>query len=126
MARLGVDAATRDLLSTLRRAGPPYRLSPTEIARRSLITQGAVSQRLRRAEEQGLVRRVKEGTDGRRTAVELTLQGHDLVERTVDELLHHEEQLLSSLDANQREQLSGLLKVLLADLVERFGAEDRP
>jgi DNA-binding MarR family transcriptional regulator len=121
MARLGLDAPTRDLLSTLRRAGPPYRLTPTEIARATLVSPGAVSQRLTRAEERGLVRRHRAGADGRSVTVELTDAGHALVERTVGELLAHEETLLAGLTEAQREHLSGLLRLLLADLADRLG-----
>lgn len=125
-ARAGMDAATRDLLSTLRRAGPPYRLAAGEIARQSLVSAGAISQRVARAEQRGLVRRGRGGDDGRSVLVELTDTGHRLIEDHVDDLLHHEETLLDSLDAAQREQLTELLRVLLGDLTERFGAEDRP
>ncbi|MFC7640151.1 hypothetical protein ACFQX6_03235 [Streptosporangium lutulentum] len=34
----GIDAATLDLLSVIRRSGPPYTLSTREIARRTLVT----------------------------------------------------------------------------------------
>ncbi|MBB5158235.1 MarR family winged helix-turn-helix transcriptional regulator [Saccharopolyspora phatthalungensis] len=125
-ARIGLDAATRDLLSTLRRSGPPYRLAAGEIARQSLVSAGAISQRVARAEQRGLVRRGKGGADGRSVLVELTDAGHQLIEQRVDELLRHEETLLNSLDAGQQEQLTELLRILLRDLGERFGAEDRP
>ena len=119
MQRLDVDTATRDLLSTLRRAGPPYRMSAGEIAAASLVTRGAVSQRVARAEAQGLVRRARADGDRRRVVVELTPEGHALVERTVDELLRHEDDLLSSLDEGQRAQLADLLRIVLADLTRR-------
>lgn len=124
--RLGIDASALDLLSTLRRAGPPYRLAPSEIAARSMVSAGAVSQRLSRAESAGLVRRLPSGTDGRGIIVELTQDGHDLTERTVDELLRHEETLLSALTPEQSSDLADLLKILLADLTERLGADDGP
>jgi DNA-binding MarR family transcriptional regulator len=116
LAGLGIDAATLDLLSTLRRAGRPYRLSPGELARRTLVSAGAISQRVARAERDGLVRRVRSEQDGRAVLVALTPDGHALVERTVDRLLSHEESLLSSLTSQQRAQLAGLLRVLLAGL----------
>ncbi|TWF95923.1 MarR family winged helix-turn-helix transcriptional regulator [Saccharopolyspora dendranthemae] len=125
-ARAGVDAATRDLLSTLRRSGPPYRLAAGEIARQSLVSAGAISQRVTRAEQRGLVVRARGGHDGRTVQVELTDAGHALVQDHVEDLLRHEETLLSSLSAQQREQLTGLLRVLLGDLTTRFGADDRP
>lgn len=125
-ARIGLDAPTRDLLSTLRRSGPPYRLSSGEIARQGLVSAGAISQRLARAEQRGLIRRTKDGADGRTVLVELTGDGHRLIEDRVDDLLRHEETLLHSLDPQQRNQLADLLRVLLADLTDRFGADDRP
>lgn len=125
-ALLGIDAATRDLLATLRRAGTPYRLSPSEIARHVLISPGAVSQRVARAERDGWVRRLRSGADGRAVLVELTPAGHAIIERTVDELLSHEQTLLSGLTEEDQEQLSALLRTLLCDLIHRFGVEDRP
>lgn len=119
MARLGIDAPTRDLLSTLRRAGPPYRLTAGELARATLVSPGAISQRLTKAEAQGLVARHRAGADGRAVTVELTAAGHALVERTVDDLLRHEETLLTGLDPDQRAQLTALLRLLLADLTGR-------
>jgi DNA-binding MarR family transcriptional regulator len=119
LARLGVDAATLDLLSTLRRAGRPCRLTAGSIAELSLVSAGAISQRVARAEREGLVRRERSPADGRLSYVTLTAQGHALIERTVDELLGHEEALLSGLTASQREDLSALLRVLLASLHDR-------
>lgn len=58
--------------------------------------------------------------------VELTGAGHALVEHTVDELLTHEQALLSGLTRGQQHQLAGLLRTLLADLGHRLGVEDRP
>ncbi|MGW7255071.1 MarR family winged helix-turn-helix transcriptional regulator [Streptomyces sp. NPDC054834] len=72
----GIDAATLDLLSVIRRSGPPYALSTREIARRTLVTAGAISQRVARAERDGLVRRAP-GAGGRRSVeVSLTVEGH--------------------------------------------------
>ncbi|NED99104.1 MarR family winged helix-turn-helix transcriptional regulator [Phytoactinopolyspora halotolerans] len=119
MARLGMDTATRDLLATLRRAGAPYALPVQEIARRCAVTSGAISQRVRRAEGQDLVTRRKSDDDGRGVVVGLTPRGHDLIERTVDDLLHHEETLLSALGTEQREELSKLLRLLHTDLQRR-------
>lgn len=116
LLRLGIDAATLDLLSTLRRAGAPYRLTAGAIAVRSLVSAGAISQRVARAERDGLVTRQRSAKDGRQSYVALTSAGHALIERSVDDLLSHEESLLSALTPAQRDQLSGLLRVLLASL----------
>lgn len=116
LARLGIDAATLDLLSTLRRAGPPYRLTAGEIAAQTLVSAGAISQRIARAEGEGLVRRDRSPDDGRVTYVTLTAAGRALIERGVDELLSHEDELLDGLTAPQQKELANLLKILLSSL----------
>ncbi|GIG61269.1 MarR family transcriptional regulator [Longispora fulva] len=118
LTRLGIDAATLDLLSTLRRSGTPYRLPPGELARLSLVSAGAISQRVARAETDGLVRREKGGPDGRSVLVTLTAAGHALLDRSVDDLLTHEQSLLGALAPDELGQLSALLKALLAGLSE--------
>jgi DNA-binding MarR family transcriptional regulator len=119
LAAAGADAATLDLLSVLRRAGPPYVLTTRELAERSRVTAGAISQRLARAERQGLVRRAR-GEGSRRVAVWLTDAGQALVERLVDQVLGREAELVSLLTSEQREQLAELLRTLLADLDARI------
>lgn len=116
LSQLGIDSATLDLLATLRRAGPPYQLSPGQLAQRALVSAGAVSQRVTRAQRSGLVTRQPAGGDGRGVLVTLTAAGHALVERTVDELLRHEETLLAPLTAPQRKQLAATLRALLTQL----------
>jgi DNA-binding MarR family transcriptional regulator len=69
-----------------------------------------------RAEREGLVRRERSPADGRLSYVTLTAAGHALIERSVDELLRHEEALLSGLAAARREDLTALLRVLLGSL----------
>jgi DNA-binding MarR family transcriptional regulator len=82
----------------------------------SLVSAGAISQRVARAEREGLVRRERSPADGRLSYVTLTDAGHALIERSVDELLRHEEALLSGLATGQREDLTALLRVLLGSL----------
>ncbi|WEB43129.1 MarR family transcriptional regulator [Streptomyces yunnanensis] len=122
--RAGVDIATLDLLSVLRRSGPPYTLSTRELSRRSMVTAGAISQRVARAEREGLVtRRPGEGRP-RSVLVELTPTGHDVVESTVDQVLGREAELLQALSPEQQEQLTELLRILLLDVQHRLG-DDR-
>ena len=109
-----VDGATLDLLSVLRRAGPPYRLTTREIAQRALVTAGAVSQRVARAEREGLVWRATAGNGSRAVNVTLTKAGHALVERTVDQVLVREAELVRSLAPAERTDLAALLDRLLA------------
>ncbi|MFG3255759.1 MarR family winged helix-turn-helix transcriptional regulator [Streptomyces sp. NPDC048172] len=124
LAGAGVDAATLDLLSVLRRAGEPYALTTRELAARSLVTAGAISQRVARAEKDGLVTRRPGEPRPRAVTVALTDAGHALVESTVDQVLTREADLLSGLTTAQQTQLAGLLRVLLQDVQRRLG-DDR-
>jgi DNA-binding MarR family transcriptional regulator len=117
LRRLGVDPSTLDLLSVIRRAGPPYELTTREITRRTLVTAGAVSQRVARAERSGLVRRGPSTASRRAVAVTLTDAGHQLIEAMVAGLLAHEAGLLTALTAAERTALVSLLATLERSLV---------
>jgi DNA-binding MarR family transcriptional regulator len=122
LTRAGVDSATLDLLSVLRRAGKPYELTTREIGARTLVTAGAISQRVARAETDGLVARTPMGDGSRAVIVRLTDKGHALVERTVDGVLARESDLLGGLNGRQRTTLKRLLGELLATVSEQVGA----
>ncbi|WP_405820085.1 MarR family winged helix-turn-helix transcriptional regulator [Streptomyces sp. NBC_01390] len=120
-----IDAATLDLLSVIRRSGAPYTLSTREIALRTLVTAGAISQRVARAEREGLVQRAP-GTTGRRTVmVNLTAEGHALIERSVDAVLGREATLVSSLSTRERTALTEMLDKLMTDVRRRTAPEER-
>lgn len=126
LARFGIDRATLDLLSVLRRSGPPYTLEPGALAARSLVSAGAVTQRVTRAENAGLVT-VRRTASGRRTLdVSLADAGHAWVDRSVAELLTHEESLVEHLGPADRAELARLLALLLDGLHERLGVPDSP
>lgn len=112
LAKLEVDPSTLDLLSVIRRSGPPYELTTREITRRTLITAGAVSQRIARAEQAGLVKRSPSSASRRAISVRLTDGGHRLIETTVHQMLDHEAQLVSVLTAAERAVLAGVLAKL--------------
>jgi DNA-binding MarR family transcriptional regulator len=112
LAVLGIDSSTLDLLSVIRRSGPPYELTTREITRRTLVTAGAVSQRVARAERAGLVVRAASSASRRAVAVRLTAAGHELIEAAVSQLLGHEAELVGALTAAERSALAGFLAKL--------------
>ncbi|RKT09782.1 DNA-binding MarR family transcriptional regulator [Streptomyces sp. 1114.5] len=120
----GIDAATLDLLSVIRRSGPPYALSTRELARRTLVTAGAISQRVARAERDGLVERASAGTGRRTVLVKLTTEGHALIERSVDTVLGREATLVSCLSDDERITLIAILDKLMADVRRRTTREE--
>ncbi|MDQ2790814.1 MAG: MarR family transcriptional regulator [Actinomycetota bacterium] len=121
LAVAGADPAILDLLSVLRRAGAPYRLTTRELTERTRVTAGAISQRVARAEISGLVNRAPAGDGSRAVIVTLTPAGHALVESLVDQVLHREAELISCLAPHQRATLTELLRLLLDDVEEQVG-----
>jgi len=121
LADAGADPATLDLLSVLRRAGPPYRLSTRELTTRTRVTAGAVSQRVARAEASGLVERSPSHDTARGVEVALTPSGHALVERLVDRVLGREAELIACLTTQEQTALTELLRTLLDALEDRLG-----
>ncbi len=125
LAELGVDPSTLDLLSVIRRSGPPYELTTREITHRTLITPGAVSHRVARAEQAGLVERSPSSASRRAVSVRLTETGHGLIESTVRQLLDHEASLINSLAGAERTTLTDLLAKLERTLVTSSPDEPR-
>ncbi|MDF5758047.1 MarR family winged helix-turn-helix transcriptional regulator [Spongiactinospora sp. TRM90649] len=119
LADLGLDVATLDLLSTLRRAGPPYRMSPGDLAEACMVTRGAITQRVERAVNAGLVERATAGSGYHARAITLTEVGNALLDQVVDDLLRAEHRLVGHLAPERREQLAALLRELLGGLGDR-------
>jgi DNA-binding MarR family transcriptional regulator len=121
-ARYGVSFGEYLVLAALRRAGPPYRMNPTKLFNSVILSSGAMTNRLDRLEELGLVERQPDPTDRRGRLVALTDRGRELVDAAVVDHLENEQRLLGALDAGEREQLAELLRKLL--LSPPFGELD--
>ncbi|MCW3845394.1 MarR family transcriptional regulator [Micromonospora yasonensis] len=112
----GLDAASFDVLATLRRGGRPYRLTPSELMRDAMVTSGAVTQRLERLESRGLIARTPSTTDRRAVHVTLTAEGLALIDRVLPEHVATEHRLLAALPAAERAVLADTLRSLLESL----------
>ena len=115
-SKFGLDAPSFDVLAALRRAGPPYQLTPTALMRTALVTSGAITQRLDRLEEKGLITRERSMDDGRAVVVTLTAAGRAALDAALPDHLETEHRLLDGLPAADREQLAALLRRLLVAL----------
>ncbi|GAB2632164.1 MarR family winged helix-turn-helix transcriptional regulator [Nocardia goodfellowii] len=112
----GLDAASFDVLATLRRSDPPHCLTPTELMRSAMVTSGAITQRLDRLEERGLVTRSRSASDGRGIKVTLTEAGRALVDAALPDHVATEERLLAALTPAQRARLAATLRTVLESL----------
>jgi DNA-binding MarR family transcriptional regulator len=110
----GLETWEFDVLSALRRQGPPYQLSPGALLRATLVTSGTMTNRIDRLEAAGLVSRRRDQQDKRGVLVRLTDRGLQTVDAAFADLLGREQRLLTGLDADQQQDLASLLRVLLA------------
>jgi len=111
-----LDAASFDVLATLRRNGAPHRLTPAELMRSAMVTSGAITQRLDRLEGRGLVTRSPNESDGRGVYVALTEEGRALIDKALPDHIDTENRLLSALSRSERDALAGTLRNLLESL----------
>ena len=111
-----------DVLAALRRSGPPYRLSPGQLLRETLVTSGTMTNRVDRLAARGLVARQDHPDDRRGVLVQLTQAGKDAVDTAMAELLTAERGILAALDVTDHDQLTRSLRLLLA----RYGADRQP
>lgn len=112
--RHGLDSGEYDVLAALRRYGPDYCLTPTELYRSVLVTSATMTERLDRLQRRKLIRRRPSPHDRRSTLVELTAQGRKVIDRAHVELLDIEAALLKGLTAEERSALADLLAKLAA------------
>lgn len=111
-ARHGLDASSFDVLATLLRSGPPYRITPVQLAREAMISTSAVAQRLNKLEGLGLVLREMNPDDGRSTLIALTDSGRERIELALPDHLETEHAIVAALSVEQQRQLAQLLDLI--------------
>lgn len=109
----GLEPWEFDVMSTLRRVGAPYELSPGALVTETLSTSGTMTNRIDRLEGRGLVERRPDPHDRRGIKVRLTDAGRDLVDAALRDLVARERELLSGLGVADEAQLAALLRRLL-------------
>jgi DNA-binding MarR family transcriptional regulator len=111
--RFGLGRGEVGVLSALRVAGPPHRLSPTRLGRGLMLSSAGVTSRIDRLERRELVTRLPDPDDRRGVIVELTDRGLALVDEAVEAKGESDRQLLGRMDAGDRAELERLLRQFL-------------
>ena len=115
-ASYGLHRGEGDVLFTLRRAGPPFRLTPTRLAAALLITSGTMTNRLDRLEQRGLIKRIPSPNDRRSLDVELSPEGKRLVDEAIGAHVANERDMLSVLSQRDRADLARITRKLIDHL----------
>ena len=108
----GLDSGEFDVLATLRRAGAPYAMRPTELFTSLMISSGGLTARLDRLERAGLIRRRPSREDARSLLVELTNAGRKKIEAAFRADMDLENEMVSGLSDDERAELVRLLRKL--------------
>jgi DNA-binding MarR family transcriptional regulator len=113
LRRFGLSIADFDVLNTLRRVSDQHGSKPTDMARSSLITTGAMTSRLDRLERAGLIRRTPDPADRRGVLVHLTPQGSKVARQALHELIAANQAFLKPLNRQQQDSIAAALRQLL-------------
>jgi DNA-binding MarR family transcriptional regulator len=110
---IGLTWETFSLIVTLRRAGAPYALRPTDIYRKSLLTSGTITNRIDNVVRMGLAVREPAANDRRSVMIKLTPSGIQMADRAIAMHLETMADTLTALSASERKQAAALLSTLL-------------
>ena len=109
----GLEVWEFDVLTALRREGPPYELSPGELIHQTLSSSPTMTNRVDRLARRGLVVRDNNPADRRSVRVRLTPTGADLAAAALDDLIAYERGVLAALPADVWAGLAAALRTLL-------------
>jgi len=112
-ADIGLKTGEFDVLATLVRSGPPYKLTPTELYRTSMMSSGGMTARVDKLEKAGLVERCPHPDDRRALTVCLTEKGLDLIKSKIPDYIDTQHAAVEGLTTAEQEQLSALLEKLI-------------
>lgn len=99
-----------DIIATLRRSGPPYRLSPGQLLQTIPLTSGGLTAALNRLERFGLIERISSESDRRSKAAQLTSTGIEASEHAARTRFATARKQIQCLDENERQTLAQLLR----------------
>ncbi len=115
-----LDASEFMLLAALWIQGPPPRLSAGSLAERVGLTSGGTTKAVQRLSARGLLRKVDDPADGRRSIVELTEEGVALAGESLELVLDTFDMQIGDLNEAEREGLASAIHRLISELTERL------
>ena len=112
----GLRQGEFDVLTALRRSGPPYTLIPSELSDMLMMSRAGMTNRIDRLVSAGYVERTLDPADRRSFRVTLTDKGREVIDETMTDhaaTLHH---LTANLPEQELKTLTTALRHLLQTL----------
>ena len=122
LAPFGVTWEMFDLLASLQRSGAESGLRPTDLYEACMLSSGATTNRIDRAEKLNLATRRPDAEDGRSTRIALTRRGTTLAHRAMTKHAGCASEIAGRLSAKEQAQLAKLLRKLLTSFEITKGA----
>jgi len=108
--RLGLSLGEFDVLAALRRSAKQSCLTPSELIDALLLTSGAMTNRLDKLCEKGLVSRSHSEQDRRSVTVQLTDAGRDLIDQAIENHVQILNELINGLNEEDKTLLDATFK----------------
>lgn len=105
-----------DVLGTLRRQGKPFALTPTALMEATLLSSGAMTNRINRLEERGFVERRPSTADRRSLQVALTTKGLRALDAAAGPRFLEAAEAIETLSDRDRTAMANLLRKLSSAL----------
>jgi DNA-binding MarR family transcriptional regulator len=118
LAEYGLNVWSFDVLATLKRQGSPYQLKPTDLYGLLMLSSGAMTNRIDRLEEDGVVVRLRDPDDRRSVIVQLTPKGIELMDTVIPVLFEKEKQFLEQFTKTETQTFTKLLRRFLLSFDE--------
>jgi DNA-binding MarR family transcriptional regulator len=110
-----------DILATLRRKGT--KMTPGELIKSVILSSGAMTNRLDRLENAGLIKRQQDTKDRRGVVVTLTPKGKKLIDKATETRFQEAADVISVLNEMDRNDLICLLRKWLLQLEKKSSHE---
>lgn len=115
-AEHGLRRGEFDVLTTLRRAGEPFTLTPSELAGQLLLSRAGMTNRLDRLETTGYVRRRLDPADRRSFLVVLTPAGREVIDAALTAHIANLHRMTAEITPEQRAVLDKIMRTLRSGL----------
>ncbi|MBC7631518.1 MarR family transcriptional regulator [Aeromicrobium sp.] len=113
MRRFGIEPWEFDVIATLRRARIEGPLTSGQLAGMTMVGSAAMTNRVDRLVDRGLVHREINPRNRRQLLISLTPQGVALVDDVVEHHVENQHKMLAALDETEVQTLSNLLRKFL-------------
>jgi DNA-binding MarR family transcriptional regulator len=112
LAEWDLSRGTFDVMSALRRSGPPYSLTPKQLSESLMLSGAGMTSRMDRLEAQHLIARLPEPSDRRSIKIQLTQRGVKLIDEIIPRVVAAQWAVAEALGLDQTNRLTELLGAL--------------